>query len=125
MRGARTARERRARTAPPPPLGTAEPRRADGPVRAGLGLRRPSDSGAPARNADAPCGHLHARREHLGAEHRPRPRVNRLQGLSECRATLSDRMAAGGETTDHGDHAGLGPSHVANPQVSASQQGAH
>ena len=26
---------------------------------------------------------------------------------AECRATLSDRMHAGGETTGHGDHAGL------------------
>ena len=104
-------------------LGTVEPHRAHGRVRVGLALRRPSDRGAAARNADGACGHLHTRREHRGAEHRPRPRTNRPKGPSECRATLSDRMAAGGETTDHGDHAGLRPDYVANPQVRASRQG--
>ena len=123
MRGARTARERRARTAPPPPLGTVEPHRAHGRVRVGLALRRPSDSGAPARNADGACGHRHARREHLGAEHRPRPRANRPKCPSESRATLSDRMAAGGKRTDHGDDAGLRPDHVTNALVRAPRRG--
>ena len=105
------------------PLGTVEPHRAHGRVRAGLALRRPSDSGAPARNADGACGHRHARREHLGAEHRPRPRANRPKDPPECGATLSDRMAAGGETTDQANHTGMLPSRFANPQVRASRRG--
>jgi len=89
------------------PLGTGEPHHPHGRVRAGLGPRRPSDSGAPARNAGGACGHLHARPVDLGAEHRPRLREDGPVDPAECRATLSDRMAAGGETTDHGNHAGL------------------
>src|SRR5665647_2146118 len=94
MRSARTARQRRARTAPPTLLGTDERHRTHG-LGAGHGLRRPSDNGATARSSDGATGHPHAGVLDLGAEHRPRPNGNCPMEPAECRATPSDRMNGG------------------------------
>jgi len=63
----------------------------------------------------------------LGAEHRPRPHQNHPVGPAECRATLSDRMNAGGETNARRDHPPTRPppdgQFSVYPQVSASRQG--